>query len=106
MNDDLRAIGSVDRVIHEPGRLLIVALLYAVEAADFLYLLTETGMTKGNLSSHLGKLEDAGYVTITKEFRGKVPHTLLRLTKTGRAAFERYRAQLKGIAASLDTPAP
>ncbi len=103
MNDAVRNIGSVDRLIHEPGRLMLVALLYVVEGADFLYLLNESGMTKGNLSSHLAKLEQAGYIEIVKSFRGKVPHTLVRLTTEGRGAFERYRAQLKSISNSLDT---
>ena len=104
MNEAVRYIGSVDRLIHEPGRLMLVALLYAVEGADFLYLLNESGMTKGNLSSHLAKLEQAGYIEIVKSFRGKVPHTVVRLTTEGRAAFERYRAQLKSISTTLDSP--
>lgn len=103
MNNAVRTIGAVDRLIHEPGRLMLVAMLYVVEGADFLYLLNESGMTKGNLSSHLAKLEQAGYIEIVKSFRGKVPHTLVRLTAEGRSAFERYRAQLKTISSSLDT---
>jgi len=106
VNDAVRAIGSVDRLLHEPGRLMLVALLYAVEGADFLYLLNESGMTKGNLSSHLSKLEDAGYVEIVKSFRGKLPHTVARLTSAGRNAFDRYRAQLKSISHTLDAPPP
>jgi DNA-binding MarR family transcriptional regulator len=96
MNEQIRTLSEIDRVIHEPGRLMIVALLSAIEKADFLYLQHETGMNKGTLSSHLARLEEAGYVEITKTFRGKVPQTLLRLTPTGREAFERYRRQLKG----------
>ena len=103
MNDPLKAISSVDRVLHEPARLLLAALLYAVEGADFLYLLNESGMTKGNLSSHLGKLEEAGYVEIAKSFRGKIPHTLVRLTEKGRSAFDEYRAQLRTISSRLET---
>jgi DNA-binding MarR family transcriptional regulator len=86
----------VDRVIHEPGRLMIVALLFAVERADFLYLLHETEMNKGTLSSHLSRLEEAGYVEIVKTFRGKIPQTLLSLTDSGRTAFAEYRKKLKG----------
>jgi len=96
MNEQIRTLSEIDRVIHEPGRLMIVALLSAIEKADFLYLLHETEMNKGTLSSHLARLEEAGYVEITKTFRGKVPQTLLRLTPAGRAAFEQYRRQLKG----------
>lgn len=95
MNEKLRAIAELDRVIHEPGRLMIVALLSAIKECDFLYLQHETGLNKGNLSSHLARLEEAGYVQIEKTYRGKVPQTLLRLTKEGRAAFEEYRQKLK-----------
>jgi DNA-binding MarR family transcriptional regulator len=88
---------DLDRVIHEPARLMIVTLLYAVQQADFLYLLHETGLTKGNLSAHLSKLEEAGYVRIEKTFRGKVPYTLVALTPEGRRAFETYRHQLHAL---------
>ncbi len=97
MGDDLRSLTEVDRVIHEPARLLIVTILYAVESADFLYLLRETGLTKGNLSAHLTRLQSSGYVEIEKSFRGKVPQTVCRLTKAGRQAFEAYRAQMRQI---------
>ena len=96
MNPQIQSISELDRVIHEPGRLMIAALLFAVEKADFLYLLHETGMNKGTLSSHLSRLEEAGYVEIEKTYRGKVPLTLLHLTKAGRKAFEEYRRKLKG----------
>ncbi len=94
MNEQLRAIADLDRVIHEPARMMIVALLAAVEECDFLFLMRETELNKGNLSSHLAKLEEAGYVEIEKTYRGKVPQTLLRLTRTGRAAFDAYRHRL------------
>lgn len=97
MNQQIRDISEIDRVIHEPGRLMIVAILSAVERADFLYLQHETGLNKGTLSSHLSRLEEAGYVEIQKTFRGKVPQTLLRLTRAGRKAFEQYRGKLKGV---------
>ena len=95
MNEQLQAISGLDRIIHEPGRLMIVVLLWAVEECDFLYLLHETKMNKGNISSHLARLEEAGYVDIKKTYRGKVPQTLLRLTRPGRMAFDRYRKDLK-----------
>ncbi len=98
---NLQSISGVDRLIHEPARLMIVTILYASAGADFLYLLRETGLTKGNLSAHLGKLEEAGYVKIEKIFRGKIPQTLLSLTPEGRAAFENYREQLKQIVQSI-----
>jgi DNA-binding transcriptional ArsR family regulator len=96
MNEQAKNISMLDRVIHEPARLMIVALLSAIEQADFLYLLHETALNKGTLSSHLARLEEAGYVEITKRFRGKVPQTLLRLTPVGRKAFDRYRKVLRG----------
>jgi len=95
MRSDLSSLTNVDRLIHEPARLMIVAILYAVENADFLYLQRETELTKGNLSSHLSKLEQAGYVEIEKTYRGKIPLTVCRLTDEGRQAFENYRQQLK-----------
>jgi DNA-binding MarR family transcriptional regulator len=72
-----------------------VALLYAVEKSDFLYIQHETAMNKGTLSSHLSRLEEAGYIEVAKTYRGKVPQTLLKLTTEGRQAFEAYRKSLK-----------
>jgi DNA-binding MarR family transcriptional regulator len=95
MNDQVRVFAELDRVIHEPGRLMIVALLSVVKECDFLYLLHETNLNKGTLSSHLTRLEEAGYIEIEKTYRGKVPQTLLRLTGSGRTAFEAYRKGLK-----------
>ncbi len=94
MSTDVRSLSSVDRLIHEPSRSIILAILYTVESADFLYLQRETGLTKGNLSVHLSKLEEAGYVNIEKTYRGKIPMTLCRLTQNGREAFDLYRKQL------------
>ena len=95
MKPQIQAIAELDRIIHEPGRLMIVALLYAVESSDFLYLQHETAMNKGTLSSHISRLEKEGYVSVEKTFRGKVPQTLLRLTRMGRNSFEQYRKTLK-----------
>jgi len=95
MNEQARSISMLDRVIHEPGRLMIVALLSGIEEADFLYLLHETEMNKGTLSSHLARLEEEGYVEITKTYRGKVPQTLLKLTRAGRKAFKQYRTMVQ-----------
>ena len=88
-------IASLDRLIHEPARLAILSVLYAVKEADFLFLLRETGLTKGNLSTHLSKLEGAGYIEIEKGYVGKLPQTLCRMTEQGRQAFDDYRKQLK-----------
>ncbi len=95
MNEDLQLIIDIDRIIHEPARLLIIAVLSAVESADFLFLLQATGLTKGNLSSHLSRLEAAGYVVIQKTFEGKIPRTLCSLSGDGRQAFQVYRDQIK-----------
>ena len=88
---------DVDRIIHEPARLVILTILYALESADFLYLLRETGLGKGNLSSHLTRLEKAECISIEKTYRGKTPMTICRLTKAGMTAFEAYREQLKDV---------
>ncbi len=90
-------IANIDRLIHEPSRLTIMAHLYVVESADFLFLVRQTGMTWGNLSVHMSKLEAAGYLEIRKEFLGKKPHTVISLTNKGRAAFEAYRKELQKI---------
>jgi len=90
-------IQGIDRIIHEPSRLVIMAHLYVVQSADFLFLQNQTGMTPGNLSSHLSKLEDAGYVEVTKEFIDRKPHTALALTKRGRAAFTAYRKKMRQV---------
>jgi DNA-binding MarR family transcriptional regulator len=97
LNPQIRKLGELDRMVHEPGRLMVIAILFAVDQADFLYLQHETGINKGTLSSHLARLEEAGYVEVTKTYRGKVPQTLLRLTITGRKAFEQYRRNLRGV---------
>jgi DNA-binding MarR family transcriptional regulator len=82
---------SLNRLIHEPARLVIMTVLNVVREADFLYLQRETELTKGNLSVHLTKLENAGYISIEKTYRGKVPLTICRLTKEGQKAYTGYR---------------
>lgn len=94
-------MNEVDRVIHEPARLRIMALLSGAEQVDFLFLMRDTGLTKGNLSSHLAKLEEAAYVAIEKTFRGKIPLTLVRLTPKGRAALKQYRKTMNGLLREL-----
>lgn len=92
---------GADRLLHEPARRVIMTILYATDTADFLYLLRETGLSKGNLSSHLSRLEAGGYVAIEKTFRGKLPLTICRMTDNGRASFRRYRDYLKKVVASM-----
>ena len=96
MSAKIQRLGEVDRVIHEPARLMVVALLAAVQEADFQYLHQSTGLTKGNLSVHLSKLEEAGYIEIEKTFRGKYPLTVCRLTERGREVLEQYRKIIRG----------
>ena len=95
--DNQLPLAEIDRVIHEPARLLLVATLSVVESADFLFLMNQAKLTRGNLSSHLSKLEAAGYVEIKKEFVEKIPRTLLRLTEEGRNAFIKYRQQMQQV---------
>lgn len=95
MDDVLRSVTELDRLIHEPARLLIATILSSVVSADFLFLQRETGLTKGNLSAHLSKLEEAGYVKIEKTFKGKLPLTVCKLTSLGKKALTEYRQQLQ-----------
>jgi DNA-binding MarR family transcriptional regulator len=92
---------EIDKLIHEPARLLIMANLYVIESADFTYLMRQTELTWGNLSSHMSKLEEGGYIEVTKEFKGKRPNTMLNLTKQGRDAFKQYRGRILEILAGL-----
>lgn len=98
---DLQALAGVERLVHEPGRLLVLACLSVVTRADFLYVMRETGLSQGNLSSHLAKLEAAGYVSVEKTFAGKMPRTVLQLTDRGRDALRTYRDSLLGVLSKL-----
>lgn len=101
MSQEYRDIASFDKLIHQPSRLSIMAALYSCESADFIYLKNATGLTKGNLSSHLSRLEEAGYIEIEKGFKGKFPHTTCRLTDKGRKAFADYWARWQGLAEKI-----
>jgi DNA-binding transcriptional ArsR family regulator len=94
MNERIQGLAQLDRLIHEPVRLMIMVILQGVGEADFLYLQREGGFTQGNLSSHLAKLEEAGYVGIEKKFKGKFPLTVCRLTPNGRTALGNYSETL------------
>lgn len=96
-DNEIPSISKIDKTIHEPARLMIMAHLFIVESADFLFLQRQTGLTWGNLSSHLSKLETAGYIVVEKEFLEKKPHTVLRLTDTGRVAFQEYRRSMNQV---------
>ena len=96
-DNSFQVLGNLDRIIHEPARLLILAYLYVVESADFLFLMRQTELTKGNLSSHLSKLESAGYVNIEKKFINKIPRTMLSLSDQGRQAFKIYKDRMSKV---------
>lgn len=91
----IQAIMDIDRMIHEPARFMILTVLVLVENADFLFVMKQTGLTRGNLSSHMSKLEEAGYIKVKKEFVKKIPRTLLSLTETGEKAYNNYREQMR-----------
>ncbi len=101
MTHDTRAITDFDRQIHEPARLAIMAVLWSCDSADFRSLLNVTDLSKGNLSAHLRKLEQAGSLTITKSFKGRYPNTACALTEKGRRAFSAYRKQYLAFAKHL-----
>ena len=90
-------LANLDRRVHDPARLSILTALSACERADFLFLLRITGLTKGNLSSHLSKLEEAGLVEIEKRFVNKKTQTLVRLTDEGRGTIESYWKEIQEL---------
>ncbi|HXG08779.1 MAG TPA: transcriptional regulator [Gemmataceae bacterium] len=97
MNALKRLVEELDPLLHERGRLAIVSVLAAVEGLTFTELRDTLGMTDGNLSVHLQKLEEKGYVATTKQFVGRRPQTTCRLTRAGRQAFSRYLDHLEAI---------
>lgn len=100
-NQGTSGFGGLDRLLHEPSRMSIVALLYMLESADFTFVMNQTNLTWGNLSSHLAKLEEAGYVKIEKGYKGKRPNTILRLTEEGRESFRQYVQTVRGLFGNL-----
>ena len=97
----VQPIADIDRTVHAPARLMILAFLSAVDSADFTFLLNQTGLTRGNLSSHLQKLEEAGYISVQKEFVDRIPRTLIRLTDEGREAIQTYRETMRQVVDEL-----
>ena len=94
---ELHLLADIDQIAHAPARLMVLTYLYVVESADYVYLMRLTGLTWGNLSTHLTKLEKNDYIAIEKEFRGKKPHTTIHLTKQGRAAFREYKKSMQQV---------
>ena len=91
---DQHPLAEIDTLIHAPARLMILTYLYVVESVDYVFLNRLTGLTWGNLSTHLTKLEEAGYITIIKEFKDKKPSSTISLTDQGRDAFRRYKQSM------------
>lgn len=101
MNEPFQQIAGLNKLLHEPARLAIVSALSACNAADFVFLQRLTGLTKGNLSAHLTKLEAAGVVDIRKEFVGKVPRTIVSLTESGEHGVKAYWEELDRLKAEM-----
>ena len=95
--DSLSEIMNIDRLVHSPARLSILTYLSVVEEGDAVYLLNQTGLTWGNLSANVTRLRESGYIEVAKEFKGRKPHTLLKLTDKGRKAFQGYQSKMKGL---------
>ena len=102
IQENWAGLASLDKLIHEPARLAALAILDAVESADFLYLQRAAGLTKGNLSIHLQKLEEADLIEIQKSFQGKYPRTLCRLTSKGKEDFGEYKEQIQSVFRSAE----
>lgn len=96
-NPELHPLAGIDPVIHAQARLMILTYLYVVESADYVFLMHLTGLTWGNMATHLNKLEEAGYVEIEKTFQGKKPKTILRMSEQGRTAFRTYKENLRQV---------
>jgi DNA-binding MarR family transcriptional regulator len=94
---ELHPLADIDQVIHASARLMVLTYLYVVESADYVFLTRMTGLTWGNLSTHMARLEEAGYIEMIKEFKGKKPHTKIRLTEQGRAAFREYKKSMQQV---------
>ena len=94
-NPNVSKFADMDRMIHEPARLAIMSLLYVIESADFTFLMNQTGLSWGNLSTHMSKLEETGYIEVEKSFKGRRPNTSLSLTTAGRNAFREYRKNMQ-----------
>ena len=94
---ELHPLADIDQIIHASARLMVLTYLYVVESADYVFLTRMTGLTWGNLSTHMTRLEEAGYIEMLKEFRGKKPHTRIQLTEQGRAAFREYKRSMQQV---------
>ena len=96
-NIDVNKLTDIDPLVHAPARLMVMTYLYVVDSLDFVYLKRVTGLSWGNLSTHLTKLEEAGYVRMKKSFQDKKPKTMIQLTKKGRKAFRTYKDEMQQV---------
>lgn len=99
--NNIESILSLDKIIHEPARLAILTALMEIESSDFKFLLNVTGLTKGNISSHLEKLSQAGLITIEKKFIKKMPNTLISLTSEGKESIKHYWETIKNLGKTI-----
>jgi DNA-binding MarR family transcriptional regulator len=100
--EPLLVAGDLDKTVHEPARLMMLSILYVIDRADFVFLHKITGLTRGNFSTHMSKLEEAGYIKVDKEFVNRRPLTVLSITTAGRSALENYKTTMKGFIAELE----
>lgn len=100
-NPEIQPLADIDPIIHAPARLRVMTYLYVVDSIDFVYLKRVTGLSWGNLSTHLTKLDDAGYVKISKTFQDKKPNTMIQLTEDGRQAFRSYKDEMQNVLGNL-----
>ncbi|QRN84503.1 transcriptional regulator (plasmid) [Chloroflexota bacterium] len=100
--DVLLMTAEIDKTVHEPARLMILSMLNVVDSADFTFLLHQTGLTRGNFSTHIRKLEEAAYVAVKKEFVDNKPLTTYSITEAGRQALSDYRKLMEKILIALE----
>lgn len=94
IDEEIKTISEIDKIVHSPIRLSILSILYLTKKVDFIFIMNQLNVTKGNLSSHLTKLEEKNYITISKTFVKKIPRTLYSLTSLGEKKFEEYISQM------------
>lgn len=100
--DVLLSAVDIDKTVHEPARLMILSILYVIDSADFVFLHKQSGLTRGNFSTHMSRLDEEKYVEVKKEFVDKKPTTIYSITAAGRTVLETYREQMKKILAELE----
>ena len=95
--EERHPLADIDQLIHAPARLMLLTYLYVVESLDYVFLKNQTGLSWGNLATHLNKLEEAGYVAIDKGYNGKKPQSTIQLTDQGRSAFKQYKQSMQSV---------